>query len=339
MKRLEAIWAQKGIALQALRAVSKLYRVVLLGRRLAYQRGWLQTVQLPVPVVVIGNVVAGGAGKTPTVVAMVEHLRRQGWQVGVVSRGYGRKSRDCQLVNANSRALEVGDEPLLVYHRCQVPVAVAARRVEAAQTLLLAHPQITVLISDDGLQHFALGRALEILVFDDRGIGNGELLPAGWLREPWPRKSDLVLHTGSHPAPLDVPSYKGKRQLDTMLTNGLGQTCTLHELVNGAVAAVAGIAHPERFFDMLRQQGISLVATEALPDHADLSQWQAPGHWPALPGMAIVCTEKDSHKLWEKHPQIWSVRLNFEPEPAFFEELDRRLAPFYPAASHNAHAR
>ena len=339
MKRLEAIWARQGMAFLALRALAALHRFLLLLRKQAYERAWLRTVQLPVPVVVVGNVVVGGAGKTPTVVALVDHLRQQGWQVGVISRGYGRQSRSCQLLTAHSLAHDVGDEPLLVYHRCQVPVAVATRRVEAAHALLRAHPQTNVLVSDDGLQHLALGRALEVLVFDDRGIGNGELLPAGWLREPWPRPADLVLHTGTHPAPLGVHSFKGQRRLDTGLINGLGHTCSLHDLAHSPVAALAGIAHPERFFDMLRQQGLPLAATQALPDHADLSQWQAPHHWPTRPDLAIICTEKDSYKLWEKHPTIWSARLNFEPEPAFFAELDRRLAPLQVASSNSHHAR
>jgi tetraacyldisaccharide 4'-kinase len=321
------------MAFQVLRAISRLYQFLIRWRKWAYRSGWLRTVHMPVPVVVVGNVVAGGAGKTPTVVAVVEHLTEQGWRVGVISRGYGRQSRRCELVHAQSRAHEVGDEPLLVFHRCRVPVVVAAQRVEAANALLQAYPQTNLLISDDGLQHLALGRALEILVFDDRGIGNGELLPAGWLREPWPRPADLVLHTGSQAVSLGVAGFTGQRRLDAVLHNGWGHTCSLYEAAKGPVAAFAGIAHPERFFAMLRQQGLPLVATQALPDHADLSHWQAPDDWPSTPGLAIICTEKDAYKVWEKHPQVWSARLNFEPEPAFFSQLDRSLASFQSASS------
>ena len=315
------------MAFQALRAVAGLYKGLLLLRRKAYEYGYLRTSTLPVPVVVVGNVVAGGAGKTPTVVALVEHLVQQGWQVGVISRGYGRRTRDCRLVQAHSQAHEVGDEPLLVFHRCQVPVAVASRRVQAAQALLSAHPETQLLISDDGLQHLALGRNFEILVFDDRGIGNGELLPAGWLREPWPRRADWVLHTGAHPADVGVKGFTGRRSLETMVRNGKGQTRALQDLVHLPVAALAGIAHPERFFEMLRAQGITLVATQSLPDHADLAHWQAPESWPQLANMQMLCTEKDAHKLWGQHPEIWSVRLRFEPEAAFFQQLDQALAP------------
>lgn len=327
------------MAFQALRAVAGLYKGLLLLRRKAYQKGYLRTTSLPVPVLVVGNVVAGGAGKTPTVVALLEHFVQQGWRVGVISRGYGRSTRDCRLVHALSQAQEVGDEPLLVYHRCQVPVAVASQRVQAAKALLSAHPETQLLISDDGLQHLALSRDFEILVFDDRGIGNGELLPAGWLREPWPRRADWVLHTGAHPAEVGVKAFTGRRTLETLVRNGEGQTRPLQDFAHLSVAALAGIAHPERFFEMLRAQGIALVATQSLPDHADLRQWQAPESWSQRSGLEVLCTEKDAHKLWGQHPEIWSVRLRFEPEAKFFQQLDRALAPLIRPQAKAPHAR
>lgn len=328
-ERLEAIWAQNGWPNRVLLLLAGFYQWGVALRRMAYVRGYLRTETLPVPVVVVGNVLAGGAGKTPTVIALVGHLRQKGWHVGVISRGYGRSRRDSQLVHDNSHAQDVGDEPLLVYHRCHVPVAVARRRIDAARLLLQAHPGTNLLICDDGLQHLALARDLDIVVFDDRGVGNGRLIPAGWLREPWPRPANLILHTGSHPTDVGATGFTGKRQLATLLRNGHGDTCqmqSLAALANGPVYALAAIAHPQRFFSMLRQQGLTLQGTQSLPDHADLAQWQPPTDWANSGAVQILCTEKDAYKIWIHHPSVWAVRLDFEPEPAFFSQLDQSLA-------------
>src|SRR5207237_9693541 len=165
-------------------------------RRATYRHGWLKSERAGVPVIVVGNVVAGGSGKTPIVQAVVQHLKDRGLRVGIVSRGYGRRADDCREVRTDSVASEVGDEPLLLARSCGVPVFVAARRIEAARALLRAHPQTQVIVSDDGLQHYAMPRDVEICVFGDGGAGNGWLLPAGPLREPWPRDVAFVIGPG-----------------------------------------------------------------------------------------------------------------------------------------------
>src|SRR5512139_1410138 len=184
-------WQRRSPLAWALWPLSLLMRVLVRLRQGLYLSGFLRRQPVPVPVIVVGNVVAGGAGKTPVVMALVQHLQAHGLHPGVISRGYGRSTRDCREVREDSPVGEVGDEPALIRRHTGAPVFVARRRIEAAHALLQAYPQTDVLVSDDGLQHYALARDIEICVFDDRGAGNGLLLPAGPLREPWPRYVDL----------------------------------------------------------------------------------------------------------------------------------------------------
>jgi tetraacyldisaccharide 4'-kinase len=299
-----------------------LYAVLVRGRRWLYDTGAWPRTRLPVPVVVVGNVVAGGAGKTPVVVAVVEHLQALGLRPGVISRGYGRHDDgSCHEVRADETdAAQSGDEPLLVARRCQVPVVVGARRVEAARRLLARYPQTQVLVSDDGLQHAPLGRDIEICVFDARGTGNGWLLPAGPLRERWPRAVNLVLR------PADVTGIEGfdiARQLAPEAVRADGTRRPLADFAGAPdVAAVAGIAQPEAFFAMLRATGIVPARTLALPDHHDYAQ--RPLDLPA--NLEVVCTEKDAVKLWRHRPQAWAVPLQVEIAPGFWAAFDRLLA-------------
>ena len=191
-RTLQRAWGRRGALARLLWPASWLYRAAWHLRQLTYRMGLLPVHRALVPVVVVGNVVAGGAGKTPVVIAIVQHLQSRGLRPGVVSRGYGRQGSGCRLVTPASSAQDVGDEPLLIQHRTGVPVAVAASRIDAVRALLIADPALDLLVCDDGLQHRALHRDIEVCLFDDRGIGNGFLLPAGPLREPWPRDVDLV---------------------------------------------------------------------------------------------------------------------------------------------------
>lgn len=279
---------------------------------------------MAVPVVVVGNVVAGGAGKTPLVMAVVEHLRAQGWRPGVVSRGYGRRTRHCLEVMPNTPAADCGDEPLLIRQRCTVPVVVAAQRVQAAQALLRAHPQVDILVADDGLQHLALASDVRIAVFDDRGLGNGWLLPAGPLREAWRGQADLVLHSGDQPA---FDGFRASRCLAAHALSAQGERVDLAGLQGRKVVAVAGIAKPQSFFDMLRRQGLSLERTLALPDHHAFERLDLLDD----PDTTVLCTQKDAVKLFALHPhagmRLLAVPLEVTPEPAFFEALERLLAP------------
>lgn len=320
-QRLLQAWLRRGALARALWPLAALLGLLLGLRRALYRLGLRRAQRLPVPVIVVGNVIAGGAGKTPVVMALVQHLCAAGWRPGVISRGHGRRRRDCLEVQAHSLPADVGDEPALIHRRTGVPVVVAPRRVQAARALLAQHPQTDIIISDDGLQHLALGRDIEICVFDDRGVGNGWLLPAGPLREPWPRPVDLVLHTGRQPA---FAGYRAQRALADHALRRDGSRVGLHELARQPrpLLAVAGTAQPQAFFDMLRERGLPLAGTVARPDHDDFERWQRPRERDYL----LLCTEKDALKLWQRHPDALAVPLRFVPEPAFFAALDALLA-------------
>lgn len=311
-------WLGRGLAAQCLRPVSWLYGTLAWAKRLAYRQGWLASHRVQATVIVVGNVVAGGAGKTPTTIALVQHLLQRGWTLGVVSRGHGRQTTDTRPVQAHSTPTEVGDEPLLIAQATGVPVWVGASRAEAARQLLLAHPGTQIVVCDDGLQHLALARDIEICVMDERGVGNGWLLPAGPLREPWPRQVDLLLHTGT---PAVTGGFQGQRRLAAQAVRANGERVDLASLQGQAVDAVAGLARPEAFFGMLRDAGLQLAQTHALPDHADFA------NWPSTPlARPLLCTEKDAAKLWLHQPEALAVPLQLDIEPGFWAALDTLLA-------------
>jgi tetraacyldisaccharide 4'-kinase len=338
IKHLQRLWVHGGPANWMLRVLSMVYGATVSLNQGLFRTGILRQYRVSVPVIVVGNVLAGGAGKTPTLMAMIRHLQSSGWTVGVISKGYGRRSKACIAVHPDSLAIDVGDEPLLIAKRCQVPVVVANRRVEAAKALLQSHPQIQIIVADDGLQHMALGRDLELVVFDERGLGNKRLLPAGWLREPWPRRwtcgASMVLQTAPTATPAPAPcTWNAQRTLVPWAVNGKGERKSLQDLAGGRVVAFAGIAKPQAFFSMLTDSGIGCVKTIALADHFDFSHWQLPGANDGAAVDAYLCTEKDAVKLWDRFPQVWAVGLELKPEPSFFEALDTHLAAWATKAS------
>ena len=338
--RLEACWRalslRRGPAARLLLPLAWLYGALLAARRSAYQSGRRQPTRLPVPVVVVGNVVVGGAGKTPTTIALVEHLKARGWRPGVVSRGHGRADGSPQAVHTDTDPALAGDEPLLIHRASGVPVWVGRARAHAAAALLQAHAEVNLIVCDDGLQHWALASDLRVAVFDDRGLGNGWLLPAGLLREPWPssdapRAPQLVLQQAPHGAPPPaalpggLPSFQAQRSLGTHVVNAQGERMALNAFADQAVTAVAGIARPEAFFGMLRGRGLRLAATVALGDHAEASALaQAVDHATG----PVLCTEKDLVKLAGTPRQdLWAVPLVLDIDPAFFAAIDERLGP------------
>jgi len=200
-----------------------------------------------------------------------------------------------------------------------MPVFVAARRAEAARALLRAHPLTQVIVSDDGLQHHALARDIEICVFDARGTGNGWQLPAGPLREPWPRAVDLVLRTEDAAG---IAGYPMDRTLATQAVRADGTRTPLENLAGHRLHALAGIAHPEAFFAMLRDAGLLLERTTALPDHHRFEDGST-----LDPAATLLCTEKDAVKLWRLRPDAWAVPLRLDIAPDFWEALDSLLEP------------
>lgn len=319
-RSIRALWLHRGLGARLLWPLSQLYGA-LQGWSARRQRRHQQSAG--VPVIVVGNVIAGGAGKTPVTQAVVAHLQRQGWQPGIVSRGYGRQTTDCRQALPDSPAHEVGDEPALLARTTGAPVFVAARRIDAVRALRARYPQVNVIVSDDGLQHLALGRDIELCVFNDEGIGNGWLLPAGPLREPWPRPVTATLYAGAPPHPLGhAPAFALERRLASTAYNGRSECIELARLAGQRVEAIAAVARPAAFFAMLAAQGITPAATQALPDHDDFR------HFTRRLGQEspLVCTEKDATKLWRTHPEAWAVPLQLHLPAAFWALLDARLA-------------
>ena len=327
---LARAWSKRGWVACLLWPLSLVYGVLTRLHRGLYRTGVLRTECSPVPVVVVGNVVAGGAGKTPLVIALVQHFKQQGLQVGVVSRGYGRQGSHCLEVLENTPISESGDEPALILRVQAAPIFIANKRIHAVRALLAKYPTTQVVVSDDGLQHRSMARDIEITVFDDRGIGNGWLLPAGPLRELWGIRPGLVLHTGQSPA---FEGFKSTRQLADHALDAAGHQVALNGLNGQVITALAGIANPEVFFDMLRARGLQLQQTVALPDHFDFLGYA----WPVSADAVVLCTEKDAIKLF-KLPQfkgynLLAVPLEFSPEPAFLAAVDTLLTPLLAKSS------
>jgi tetraacyldisaccharide 4'-kinase len=323
-RRLQASWwgpAPDALA-RALQPLSWLYALLLrVARRRAAQ-------QLDVPILVIGNLIVGGAGKTPTVLAVVRLLKAAGWTPGVVSRGYGSQAGPVVEVQPDTPPSSCGDEPLLIRLRTGVPVMVGRKRVLAARALRLRHPSVDVIVCDDGLQHWALGRDLQVVVFDERGTGNGLLLPAGPLREPLPAEppaGTLVLYNAAGPT-TPLQGWTVQRGLAGVLPMADwwagASPLPLDVLRDRPLLAVAGIAAPERFFAMLEGAGLS-ISRCPLPDHHpfDRLPWS-----PNTPD--VVLTEKDAVKLDPRRigaTRVWVAALDFRPDPAFNAALLRAL--------------
>lgn len=316
------VWATRGPVAWLLWPLSLAFGALVSLRRSVYAWGCLSSQRLGVPVVVVGNVRVGGGGKSPTVLALARHLTAQGWRVAVVSRGHGRRpdAPPVLLVVPGMSATETGDEPLMLAQSLadlSVPVCVGADRVQAARFVLHAHPGTQVIVCDDGLQHLALARDVEVVVHSATGVGNGFLLPAGPLREPWPRQADAVLDTSTC------------RILADRALTSTQQEIGLEELKQAPVVAVAAIADPQTFFDMLRDKGLVPAQTHALPDHDDFSGWAALRA--GFPVDAVVlCTQKDAVKLWAIDPSVLAVPMRLNPAPAFFAIIDRKLAGLKP---------
>lgn len=321
-----AWWAPRPTALAlALHPLSLLY-----GALARLDRLLTRPVRIGVPVVVVGNLIVGGAGKTPTVIALTRILRAYGWSPGIVSRGYGRRGHGVAAVSADSAARDSGDEPLLMKLRAAVPVFVGEDRVDAARTLCRAHPEVDIVVSDDGLQHHRLARDLQVIVFDERGVGNGLLLPAGPLREPLPQAvsvTTLPLYNAPKPS-TPLPGWMASRRLtgvvplDDWIAGTQAPRNSWAELRGRTVVAAAGIASPERFFSALRAEGLAIDPLP-LPDHFAYDTLP----WPAETADVVV-TEKDAVKLrWLATgiTRVWVAPLDFEPDLGFAAAVKRQF--------------
>lgn len=305
-------WQRQAAWLWLLLPISWLYALITMTRRQAYKAGLLSSYRAPVPVMVIGNISVGGSGKTPLIIALVKHLQEQGIKVGVISRGYGGDTSQMPaLVNATSLPNVVGDEPCLIVNMTGAAMAVCPSREQAITTLLKAHPDLQLIIADDGLQHYALQRDIEWIVVDAaRGFGNKQLLPTGFLREPMSRLegANVIYHESLeavstrdhnedghlHPANRLTMHLKAdnmqrlwqpERSFDSRINNEVPEK-------GSKIHAVSGIGYPQRFFNTLESLGFTVIE-HPYPDHHDfsLAEFLPYSDYP------IVVTSKDAVKI------------------------------------------
>jgi tetraacyldisaccharide 4'-kinase len=332
-----------------------LYGLVVWIKQLIVDSGLLHTLGIyraaPVPIIIVGNIRVGGTGKTPLVIALANEMVERGFRPGVISRGYQPNTRSSLTqptpVDRHSKPNQVGDEPVLMAQRIHdcVPIWVYRKRKACIDALLHSHPEVNVIISDDGLQHAALvrwparegGRDLELVVEDERGDGNGRFLPAGPLRESAKRERDATITIGESPA--QSGPFPNSRELH--LSPRIDSAYPLHRpnepitftqmlsrLVGLKVAALAAIGNPKKFFDALTKLGVHLDQSLALPDHA-------PVHHNDLKSLAvdvILITEKDAVKCAGiEDPRIWVVPMRLEIPPVFsdwVQEVITRPNPY-----------
>ncbi len=294
-----------------------LYGALTALRRTLYRIGWLRSTRLAVPVVVVGNLTAGGTGKTPLTLALIEALTTRGWRPGVVSRGYGGMQREPALLDDHPDPARYGDEPCLI-RASGVPVAVGRDRPAAAALLLEAG--CNVVIADDGLQHYALARDVEICVIDGaRRFGNGRLLPAGPLREPLSRLRHVDFRVCNGEAAQG--EFAMRLAGGTAVSLMTDVTRPLAEFVGGPVHAVAAIGHPDRFFDSLRAQGLSVVGHAFADHHAFVPEDLA------VAGDApLLMTDKDAIKCRRfARSGWWRVPVRAVLDEHFIDALADRL--------------
>lgn len=311
---------------------SLLYRAVVAVRRALFRGGLLHAQRLPVPVVIVGNITVGGAGKTPFCCALAEALRATGRHPGIVSRGYGGRATTARAVQPGDDPRDVGDEPL-IYAALGLPVWIGRDRVAAALGLLAAHPECDVILADDGLQHYRLARTMEIAVVDaDRELGNGLMLPAGPLREPASRLQsvDAVVRLVAPDAPTLPAAREGRvtqmRHLALPWRNlvDAAREADVSAWQGHDVHAVCGTGNPARFFAMLRAMGIN-AHEHPLPDHHDYVPADL-----AFPGAAaILMTQKDAVKCAGfADARCWYLPVRAKLDPALTALVEETIRGF-----------
>ncbi len=325
MPALQRMWYQGHPLQWLLLPFTWLFSALTALRRRCYAWGLLRTHRVEAFVIVVGNISVGGNGKTPVVLALAEHLRQQGIAAGILSRGYGAKSDYYpRLVQATDPAGQVGDEPRLLARRSGLPVVIDPVRARGAK-YLSEELKCDVIICDDGLQHYALHRDMELVVMDGRGLGNGHLLPMGPLRErDWRlAQVDAIIHnTGLTTAP--ALTVSGPRQYAMTLHPGEFKNVCDPDVTRqaedfGPVAACAGIGAPDRFFSQLRAMGLTLDITRGFPDHH---------HYRAgdVPAGTVIVTEKDAVKLQHiAHADCWYLPVDAQLPTDFYALVGARL--------------
>ena len=311
---LERAWYQHSLWLYLLMPLACLFRCVVVLRRVLYRLGFLASWRPPVPVVVVGNINVGGTGKTPVVIALVQALQRAGCKPGIVSRGYGGNAVQYpHAVTANDTAVVCGDEPLLIARRTGLPLVVDRNRVTAVQHLL-AEYDCDVIVTDDGLQHYALQRDLEIVVVDGaRGFANQQLLPVGPLREPLSRLNQidfLVTNGQSLDVDLPCPQLLMRMKAESFHCLQSGQEVAASQWSDSKrVHAVAGIGNPQRFYQSLRELGLSPIEHSFADHHLFCAENLNFGD-----DLPVIMTEKDAVKVMaiDYPSQCWYLSVSAE---------------------------
>ncbi|KRP49419.1 tetraacyldisaccharide 4'-kinase [Pseudomonas poae] len=327
--RLLQAWYAGHPALALLTPLECLYRRVVQRKRARFVAGEGEIYKAPVPLVVVGNITVGGTGKTPLILWLIEHCRRAGLRVGVVSRGYGAKPPQLPWrVEADQSATVAGDEPLLIVQRSGVPLMIDPDRSRAVKALLESEP-LDLILSDDGLQHYRLARDLELVLIDAaRGLGNRRCLPAGPLREPVERLQsvDALLYNGAGADRED--GFAFRLQPTALINLYSGERRPVDHFPAGqAVHAVAGIGNPQRFFTTLETLHWQPIP-HGFADHAHYSA-EVLSFTPSLP---LVMTEKDAVKCRAfAQPDWWYLAVDALPSPAFIAWFDTQLTRLLPA--------
>ena len=310
-------WYRRGLLAWLLWPVSLLFSVAVVIRKLFYKLRIFKSAHPGIPVIVVGNITVGGSGKTPLVIWIAEELKKKGWSPAIISRGYGAKLDAPRAATVASDAAEVGDEPVLIARRAGCPVWVGPDRIAVAAALRGAHPEVDVLVLDDGLQHYAMRRDIEIAVLDPRGLGNGFLLPAGPLREPrWRLKTvDQVVEHGKS---MHLEGDTVHRMTDAR------ERRPLKSFAGERVHAAAGIGDPNRFFVHVGRSGAKVVP-HPFPDHHPFrAQDLEFGD-----GLPVILTEKDAVKLRAAaRPDWWVLPVSARLDPGFGAWLLRKLDEF-----------
>ena len=318
-------WYCKNIISYMFLPFSFVYRVIISLRRFYYKH--FSAVKFPVPIIVVGNITVGGTGKTPLVICLAEILKKQGYKPGVISRGYGRKCKSGSIiVTPESKVEEVGDEALLILRHAKCPVVIDTDRLAAAKKLLEVY-NCNIIISDDGLQHYALPRFIEVAVVDaELKFGNGFCLPAGPLREPISRLSqiDFVVKNFntnlSHYGPDDE---KYSMILETACFHNVKNPAyvkTADDFKGQVIHAVAGIGNPKKFFQTLRQLGLAIIE-HPFPDHHMFISTDFP-----FKNEIVIMTEKDAVKCDTIATEgFWYMEAKGHPSDEFVDRLLKRL--------------
>lgn len=319
---IERIWSGGSLLYLLLLPLSWLYGLVSNLIRLSYRLGLRKSWRAPVPVIVVGNLTAGGNGKTPVVVWLVEQLQQRGYRAGVVSRGYGGKSASYPLLlDGATTTVQAGDEPVLIYQRTGAPVAVAPKRVAAVQALVQQHA-VDVVITDDGLQHYALQRDFEVVVIDGvRRFGNGWWLPAGPMRERAARLNsvDVCIANGGVAQAGEIAMKLQARDAVNLLSGERRPAAELPQVV-----AMAGIGHPPRFFATLEKQGVEMVREVPFADHQAYSLAQLAAL--VQPQQTLLMTEKDAVKCRAfAQPNWWYLPVDAQLPQQQAEQLLQRI--------------